>query len=198
MGSETPPRGDASHVAVLLAAGASTRLGTPKQLLTRDGEPLVRRTARLLLETSPRELVIVLGAQHAEVGAALHGLPHRSVVNDAWREGMASSLRCAAALVTAERVLIAVCDQPALEAAHLHALLAAGGCAATLHGDRPGVPAVLDAALWASAGTLQGDRGFAGLLGRRTGVVSLPQPALDLDIDTPQDLAAARSRGWID
>lgn len=189
---------DSEHAAVLLAAGGSTRLGRPKQLLTRDGEPLVRRAARLLLETMPRELVVVFGAQRDEIAKALQGMPHRAVANEAWAEGLSGSLRCAAAAVQASRVLIAGCDQPALQSAHLRRLLDAGGCAATRHGDRPGVPAVVDAALWAKAATLQGDRGLGALLAQRDDVLRLSLPELEHDIDTPEQLAVARARGWID
>lgn len=202
MGSEPAPArprnaGDA-HVAVLLAAGGSTRLGRPKQLLTREDEPLVRRVARLMLETAPRELVVVLGAHAGNVAAALRGLPHRAVFNEAWPEGLGGSLRRAAEVVAAPRVLIAVCDQPALGADHLHALLAAAPCAATSHGGRPGVPAVVDAELWARAASLSGDRGLAPLLAARPDLAMLSVPALEHDLDTPEQCAEARARGWID
>ncbi len=186
------------HVAVLLAAGASTRLGTPKQLLTRMGETLVRRAARMLHSTAPRELVVVLGAHRVLVEDALATAPVRIVVNDDWEEGIASSLRCAAAAIGANRVLIALCDQPALSAEHLHALLACDGCAATSYDGRPGVPAVVDAALWTHAATLRGDRGFAALLAQRNDVVRLAAPALFVDIDTPAQLAEARAHGLVD
>lgn len=192
MGSE----GD--HVAVLLAAGGSTRLGRPKQLLTRDGEPLVLRAARLLLETAPRELVIVLGAHRDAVAAALQGVPHRAVLNQAWRDGLAGSLRCAAAAIDAPRVLIAVCDQPTLRADHLRELLAARQCAATLHDGRPGVPAVVDAVRWSCARTLAGDRGLGPMLATCEHLAGYQFPDLRFDIDTADDVETARREGWLD
>lgn len=188
----------ADHVAVLLAAGASARLGTPKQLLTRNGETLVRRAARLLHSTAPRELVVVVGAHRELVEDALASAPVRIVSNDEWQEGIASSLRCAAAAIDAPRVLIALCDQPALTAEHLHALLACGACAATSYDGRPGVPAVVDAALWTQAASLHGDRGFGALLALRNDVVRVAAPELQVDIDTPEQLAAARAHGLLD
>lgn len=223
----TAPR---DHVAVLLAAGGSTRLGQAKQMLTRDGEALVRRAARLLLATAPRELVVVLGARHEEVGAALAGLPHRAVLNPDWRRGIASSLQAAAAALAGagdSPVLVALCDQPALEATHLERLLALAGprCAATLHDappapradashdavpapradashdalspQRAGVPALLDAATWRRVHELRGDRGFATLLDPRDCAL-LDAPGLRLDLDTPGDLAIARAQGLLD
>ena len=103
-----------------------------------------------------------------------------------------------AAAIGANRVLIALCDQPALSAEHLHALLACDGCAATSYDGRPGVPAVVDAALWTHAATLRGDRGFAALLAQRNDVVRLAAPALFVDIDTPAQLAEARAHGLVD
>ena len=69
MDAEPARVGTRAHVAVLLAAGGSTRLGQPKQLLTRDGEPLVRRMARLLSHTSPRRLYVIVGAHYDTFGA---------------------------------------------------------------------------------------------------------------------------------
>jgi molybdenum cofactor cytidylyltransferase len=187
------------HVAVLLAAGGSIRMGTPKQLLRRDGEPLVRHVARLLLATQPRELVVVLGAHREAVAQALDGLAHRCVVNDAWASGLASSLRVAAAQVVADRILIAVCDQPALDGTHLERLLSARTpCAATDYAGRGGVPAVVDRWLWGQVDALKGDRGLTRLLNEHHDLTCFDFPELDFDLDTPADLAAARLRGWID
>jgi molybdenum cofactor cytidylyltransferase len=186
------------HVAVLLAAGGSTRLGQPKQLLTRDGEALVRRVARLLLATAPRELVVVLGAHRDDISAALHGIAHRAIVNDQWQQGLASSVRLAATHVRAARVLICVCDQPALDAHHLSALLATPGCAATLHGNRPGVPAIADERLWLRATELSGDRGLGAFFAQRDDCTRFDFPELHADIDTAAHLETARSQGWID
>src|SRR5688572_9052814 len=129
MGADKPAEPHATtahaHVAVLLAAGASTRLGQPKQLLTRRGEPLVRIVARLLAGTTPRQLLVVLGAHAREISAAIGDVPHRTVVNADFADGLASSLHCAAAALRDMHaaVLVAACDQPALDAAHLAALL---------------------------------------------------------------------------
>ena len=62
------------HAALVLAAGAARRLGRSKQLLTRDGEPLVRRAARIALQTAPRRCVVVVGADADLVMEALRGL----------------------------------------------------------------------------------------------------------------------------
>jgi molybdenum cofactor cytidylyltransferase len=206
MGSESYAlqRGDA-HVAVLLAAGGSTRLGRPKQLLTREGEALVRRAARLLLDTGPHALFVVLGAQASTVSAALAGLPHRALVNDAFASGMASSLRLAAAAVqgSSRPVLISTCDQPGIELAHLETLLAAArtspiGCAAASYGERCGIPAAVRADAFQRCSTLSGDRGLGNWLNTQADLLRIELGEARLDIDTQADVERARAAGWLD
>lgn len=194
-----------AHAAVVLAAGGSRRLGRPKQLLTRDGEALVRRTVRLATATQPARLVVVTGAHAAEVMAALAGFEVEPAHNPAWAGGMATSLQVAARTLAGfdGAVLVLVCDQPALQAAHLRQLLdgttrSRAACAATRHGERLGVPAVVTPALLASAGDLQGDLGFGARLTALADVSVLDAPELARDIDTPADVVAAVAEGWLD
>jgi len=197
------------HVAVVLAAGGSTRLGRPKQLLLRADEPLVHRAARLAAATAPRRLFVVLGADSAAVAQALHGLPATRVDNPHWQAGLATSLQCVAPhlLGHAGPVLVIGCDQPALEVEHLHALLegaqaSPSGCAACLHDGLPGIPAVVPGGWFDGDGNLatSGDRGFGARL-RALPAASrfdLDVPGLALDVDTPHDLDTAVARGWLD
>lgn len=152
-----------AHALIVLAAGGSVRLGRPKQLLTRDGEPLVRRAVRIGLATQPRRAIVVLGAHREAIAPTLADLSCEVAMHAAWRDGLAASLRAGAARLGDHRgpVLILVCDQPALDGHHLDALLggaahAASRCAATLHAGQPGVPAVVPAALL--AGVVNGHR----------------------------------------
>ncbi len=212
-----------SHAAVVLAAGASRRLGRPKQALCRDGEPLLRRSARLAADSGALRTVVVLGAGAADLRAQLHGLPVEILLNPDWAEGLGASLRCAARALDgfAGDWLVLGCDQPALQAAHLARLLegaqqAASGCAATVHDDAPdsapsprplpprsarlGSPALIAAALWPQAAQFQGDRGFGAMLSAHSAgaVWRLHAPELALDLDTPADVAEAIARGWVD
>ncbi|MBD9378897.1 nucleotidyltransferase family protein [Pseudoxanthomonas sp. PXM04] len=198
-----------AHDAVVLAAGGSRRLGQPKQLLTREGETLVRRGVRLAMETAPRRLLVIVGGHAEAVSAAVRDLPADILFNPEWEEGLASSLRLAAATLASTRAdsssacLLLACDQPALEAAHLAALregFIVRGCAATRHGEGRGVPAWVPAELLAQASSLRGDRGLRGLLAARADehIALLDAPELARDIDTPDDLREARRRGWID
>lgn len=195
------------HVAVVLAAGGSTRLGRPKQLLTRDGETLVHRAARLALASGAAARVrVIVGAHADDVVAAVRDLPVECLVNPRWNEGLAGSMRVAVdALAAHDRAtLLLTCDQPALDLAHLRALLAAAraapsGSAATRFGDRVGVPAVVAPAVLRAARTVQGDRGLRNVLNATgAGVIACDAPDLGIDIDTPEDVAEAVSRGWLD
>ncbi|AER57457.1 hypothetical protein DSC_14065 [Pseudoxanthomonas spadix BD-a59] len=198
------------HVAVVLAAGGSRRLGgRPKQLIERDGETLVQRALRLARETAPARLLLVVGAHADQIAAAGRADDVQVVLNGHWRQGLGSSVRAACEVLAvdaagASRCLLLACDQPALQRAHLEALLqaadgAASGCAGSVHGTRMGVPAVVAMARLLTARP-QGDAGLRELLNAlppaQVGRVQAPELALDLD--TPADLADAARRGWID
>ena len=86
----------AAVVAVVLAAGGSTRLGRPKQLLTREGETLVHRAARLALASGASRVLVVVGAKADDVARAVSDLTVECVVNAQWRTGLAGSVRIAA------------------------------------------------------------------------------------------------------
>lgn len=188
---------DAVHGAVLLAAGTSSRLGRPKQLVEVGAEPLLRRAARALLATSPLALVVVLGHDADALHARIAGLPLQCVLARDYAEGIAASLRAGIAALPAgcDGALVALTDQPALDAAHLLALCdawralpdraAASGYAGVL-----GVPAVLPRGWFDDIARLRGDVGARMLLRARADqVASVPAPALEHDLDTPADLA---------
>lgn len=198
------------HVAVVLAAGGSRRLrGPAKQLIQRDGEPLVQRALRLARQTAPARLLLVVGAHAEQIAAAGRADDVQVVLNGHWRKGLGSSVRAASRALAvdaagASRCLLLVCDQPALQRAHLEALLqaadgAASGCAGTVHGTRLGVPAVVTIARLLAARP-QGDAGLRELLNALppAQVGRMQAPELALDLDTPADLAEAARRGWID
>lgn len=198
----------AGHVAVVLAAGGSRRLGRSKQLLTCAGEPLVRRAARLALATAPARVLVIVGAEADAVSGALGELPVETVVNPDWAQGLSASLRVAAETLAARAgaCLVLGCDQPVLAAQHLRRLLvlaqdAASGSAGTVHGDGLGVPAVVPVA-WLDdrAPGARGDQGLRAALRAlpAADVGRLEAPELQLDIDTPEQLRAAIAVGWVD
>ena len=196
----------ASHVAVILAAGGSRRLGRSKQLLTAEGETLVARAARMASATGAAATYVITGAGHDTVRDALAGSDAKVVYNPAWPTGMAGSLLVASQVLagSAAPVLVLAVDHPGLGVSHLVTLLGTHALdpsrdVATGYADTFGIPAVLRASMFARAGELVGDRGFKSLWAspeHRPNVVSAP--ALLDDLDTPEDLDRAIAAGLLD
>ncbi len=184
-------------VAAVLAAGASMRLGRPKQLIALDGEPLVRRAARLARASSCTEVAVVLGAHADAIAPTLDGLGVEVLENPLWPEGMGSSVRAAVGWALAEcaqALLLVVCDQPRLTTAHLDALIAHRGRVGSSYLGVVGVPALFPAVDFPALAMVRGDRGARTLL---AGAASIDWPDGAIDVDTDDDLAKLtdRSRG---
>ena len=191
--------------AIILAAGASSRLGQPKQLLTIDGESLLRRTSRLALEAEFCPVVVVLGSNAKQFEPQLHNLEVRTVWNQAWQNGMASSLKCGLEALEAlgpapANLLILVCDQPKLTLPvlqalrHKHQSSGAQITASSYSGAR-GVPAIFSQAIFPQLASLRGDQGARRVIAHhqdRVETVDFPGGADD--IDTPDDLQHADLR----
>ncbi len=184
---------------ILLAAGSSQRFGADKQSTLIGGVPMLTRATRLLLDAGLVMPIVVLGPRAADHRSLLAGLPLRIVENSAAASGMASSLVAAlnAALDAAghcDAIIITVCDQPAVTAAHLRALVAAwrstgSSIVASSYSGTGGVPALFAAKHFAELRQLHGDRGAGPLLARHADSVHLiPLPGGEVDIDTPADL----------
>jgi molybdenum cofactor cytidylyltransferase len=185
---------------VLLAAGASRRLGEPKQLLRLAGQTLVRRAALAALGSRAERVLVVTGARAAEVAAALDGLAVECVRCARWEAGLAASLRTGIETALAHgdvSVLALLADQPAVDSALLDALIAkhAAGAeiAACEYGGEPGVPALFAPHFARKLLALEGDRGAKALLVReRAHRALVPFPDGALDVDTREDWDRAR------
>jgi molybdenum cofactor cytidylyltransferase len=189
----------AGIAAVVLAAGASTRLGKPKQLIQMEGEPLLRRTARLAADAGCSPVFVVLGFEAERMRAQLEGLAATAVVNERWPEGMGSSLRRGMEAVCALEkqpagVLLLVCDQANLTVEHLRRLLAEHGgdeqrIAASAYAGRSGVPAVFGRRFYAELLAVEGDRGAREVIERQAGRIrTISWAAGERDLDEPEDL----------
>ncbi|WP_239137178.1 nucleotidyltransferase family protein [Sphaerisporangium rufum] len=183
---------------MLLAAGAGTRLGTPKAAVRFAGERLADRGARLLREGGCAPVLVVVGAAVLEVPGAL------TVRNPDWATGMGSSLRAGLAALppAAGAVVIALADQPLVGAEAVRRLVAAwhGGAAIAVaaYGGAPRNPVLVareHVAAVARAAT--GDAGARPFLRAHPELVTLVNcddagdPA---DIDTPEDLGRLSAR----
>jgi molybdenum cofactor cytidylyltransferase len=202
-GSGVPPR-PFRFGAIILAAGASTRMGSPKQLLELDGKPLLIRAVEAALDSLAWPVVVVLGAHAEKIRPVLAPFPVLITENPAWAEGMAASLR--AGITTLQQfsrhldaAVVALCDQPAFSAATIAALVTAQkesgrSIVAARYAGRHGAPALFLARHFAELGALTGEEGARALLnGDPNQVASVDLPELALDLDTPADVAAAKA-----
>ena len=193
-----PARDATGLCSVVLAAGASRRLGRPKQLLPHGGVPLVRAIALVLLGApSIGRVGVVTGSEHEAVEAAVAGLATDVLANTAWEEGMASSVRTAVAWavsVGAEGLLIALVDQVRLSVEHVEALALAWRtgtvASASGYGGTVGVPALFDKRAFGALLALEGDRVGAKVFRGREDVAIVPWEDGLVDIDTPDDVRA--------
>lgn len=171
---------------VILAAGASTRLGRPKQLVRINGETLLERSVRLALDAGYERITVVLGAHADEIKRACHLVPSTILLNEDWNTGLSSSLRCGIRSLTAvQGALIMTCDMPSVTAQHLNRLTAAGELCASHYSGHNGIPAYIPASLFGAIASLAGDRGAHSLLCDATGI---ELPGGEFDIDTPEDI----------
>lgn len=197
------PQADSIPVpAILLAAGASTRLGRPKQLLRLpafDSKTLLDHAVALARASGASPIFVVLGAHAEEIILECDLLDCILIRNEAWAEGMASSLRVGIAAVlenasSASGAMVLVCDQPGLSAEYLVRLLEAHNVdgnriAASRYAGRAGVPAIFPRAVFPALLELQGDQGARVLLQQGgTGVFAIDFPGGELDLDSPEDL----------
>jgi molybdenum cofactor cytidylyltransferase len=191
--------------AIVLAAGASTRMRRQKLLLPMgDGRPLVRLAVEQVLAAGVDDAVVVLGREAEAVALALAGLPVRTVVNPRFAEGQATSLRAGldALRPGTEGAVIALGDQPLPDPTIIRRLVAtfrASGrpVVVPVYRDGRGNPVLFAVALFDELRAVTGDRGGRGVIARDpTRVAEVPVDApMPADIDTPEDYEAARRRG---
>lgn len=203
-----PGHGEAAAVAgIVLAAGRSTRMGAGNKLLQEvRGKPLVRHAVEAQIASRAAPVIVVTGHQQDEVRAALAGLDVTFAHNPAFAEGLASSLKAGLAALPKEGpgVVVSLGDMPNVTAGVIDRLAQAFAdrpdalaVAPTLLGQR-GNPVLLARKLFAEVAKLSGDQGARRLLdaaGDAVEEIALDDPAIALDIDTPEALKALTGQG---
>lgn len=186
--------------AVVLAAGASTRLGTPKQLLRFNGESLVRGAVRAVLEAGCAPVVVVVGDLAARLDDELDGLEVVTAQNEQSSLGLGTSIRCGVEGVLSARgdiaaVVLLACDQPFVDAQTITTLIDAWRrsdkrIAASQYADTAGIPALFSRACFDALLALPNDSGAKPLITSHlndTVLVSFARGEIDIDI--PADIA---------
>lgn len=195
---------------ILLAAGASTRFTDgPKQRARVDGEPMLRRAARVAVDAGA-PVSVVLGAHAAELHELLDGLPVQRVVNPDWAEGLGTSIACGVRHVQqrhagSSAVLLCLADQPRVDAAalarilHIHQHYPERIVCAD-HGTVLGPPCLFPRAYFPELARCTGPVGAGRLLeahARLRMALRMPEAAIDIDTtDDLQRLQAPQPRPW--
>jgi molybdenum cofactor cytidylyltransferase len=188
--------------AIILAAGASKRMGEPKQLLALEGQPLIVRAVEATLASVTWPVVVVLGAHAEKIRPLLALHPILIAENPAWAEGMASSLRAGITTLlqfsrSIDGALVALCDQPAFSPGVIAELLSAQhatgrSIVAARYNGRNGAPALFLREHFSALAALTGEEGARALLNTPSeNLATIELPALAVDLDTPEDFAAA-------
>ncbi len=189
---------------VILAAGASSRMGTPKQLLELEGKTLLTRTIEAALASTAWPVVVVLGANAEKIRATISRLPVLVAENPAWSEGMAASIRTGVTTLqqfsrSLDAGIFALCDQPAFSADTIARLIdtqrqSGRGIVASHYSGRNGAPALFLREHFPGLAALTGEEGARAMLnGDPAHVAAVELPALATDLDTPEDYAAAKA-----
>src|SRR6202034_2235384 len=159
--------------AMVLPAGASSRFGSPKQLVRFERQPLIQRVIAGATELAGRAVTVVLGAYAAEMASTLPPDSASIIVTRAWQRGIASSTRAAVARLpgACDGVLLLLADQPLVGSHSLNRLAAAWrrqprSIVASRYGAVTGVPAIFPRWCFSDLGALRGDQGARVLLRR--------------------------------
>lgn len=193
-------RSEPKVAGLLLAAGGSSRLGRPKQLVEFRGKTLIRRAAESLIEAGCSPVVVVLGGEIDGSSRALDCLDVEIVVNENWEDGVGSSIargieRILEIAPSSDAVLITLCDQPHVTGEKLRPFLerfsheSAAVIAAEYDG-LVGVPALFPKVLFPKLRALTGDKGAREIIRNSPDAMTIPLPEAGIDIDTPNDFEA--------
>jgi len=175
---------------IILAAGSSSRLGRPKQLLELNGKTLLQKSIATALEVS-KNVIVVLGANEKLIHPTISDFPIEIVLNKNHLEGMSSSIRTGMSVLEKKKynaALIMLCDQPYVDVFLLEKMISFFEkselpiIAAEYEG-KVGVPAIFDVSLFPKLKKLEGQKGAKALI--MTNLKNVEK--VEIDIDTEED-----------
>jgi molybdenum cofactor cytidylyltransferase len=185
---------------LILAAGASTRLGQPKQLVRLDGRPLLHTMVSHAVAVAGHAVTVVVGAHAQELAMLLKHSPASVIVNRYWQEGIGASIRFGIAALppACDAVLVMLADQVGVSSDDLKRLVSAwkrqdNSIIAGLYSGTVGVPAIFPRWCFSDLASLRGDVGAKRVLQRYSDrLVRVPMPNAATDLDTPEQLEELR------
>jgi molybdenum cofactor cytidylyltransferase len=191
--------------AVVLAAGSSSRMGRPKQLISIDDETLLQKTINAAVQAGAKRTVVVIGANQEAVRESASTADIEFIYNPEWENGMGSSLKCGMTLVIAqfpeaEAVLLMVCDQPLLEADHLKKMVdkfvaTKAPIVASFYSGGNGVPVLFHQSLFHQLLTIPDEQGAKRIVEQNPALVkAVDFPNGAVDLDTPDDWKKFQNR----
>jgi molybdenum cofactor cytidylyltransferase len=184
--------------AIILAAGQSSRLGIPKQLLHHHGKTLLQHTIDVAKQASLQPIIVVLGANYEQLAKEIDMTGIHAVRNDDWHTGIASSICCGINNLleidpSSNAAILMVCDQPHINASLLHDLQntqksTGKMIVASKYADTNGIPALFHKNLFDILLKLSGDTGAKKIMQQYPHLLTtVPFPLGSIDIDTLED-----------
>jgi molybdenum cofactor cytidylyltransferase len=184
---------------IILAAGSSSRLGQPKQLLKSNEVPLLLKTVQASLDAQLQHVIVVLGSNYETHKQLIKHLAVEIINHEEWAKGMGSSLKAGLNLLLknhpqAKAAIVTVCDQPFITAVHLSSLAdkyheTRKEIIASRYNQVFGVPALFDHSLFDELLNLEDTQGAKALIQKHLNQVAFVDwPEGAIDIDTPDDL----------
>lgn len=183
-----------SIAVIILAAGRSARLGSPKQLLSYRGKTLLQHTIDTALESQASPILVVLGSGKDAIKKELEQKQVFILENSSWESGMASSISCGITNLQelapeSEAAILMVCDQPFVNAKLLNNLITKHketrqSIVASSYANTLGTPALFHQSLFSELLVLEGESGAKSLIKKyslQTGFVSFDQGSIDID-----------------
>ncbi|SDC80727.1 molybdenum cofactor cytidylyltransferase [Algoriphagus faecimaris] len=183
---------------ILLAAGSSSRLGSPKQLIEFQGKKLLQKAVEEGLKSKVDSMVVVLGWNPELIKSSFDPKKTPFVVNTNWEEGMASSMQTGLRFLMEkedpDQVILMLCDQPFVDVSLLDRMILdkeepRKGIVACAYSDTLGVPALFDKHYFEELMALKGSEGAKKvILSHVEEVIAIDFPEGEIDLDTKEDL----------
>jgi len=180
---------------IILAAGASSRMGAPKQLLLVDGKTLIKRTCDTAMDTPCHPIVLVLGANRNLIRKETERMPITVIDNPQWENGMSSSIKMglAGAYMTEkaiEAVVFLTVDMPYVSTELINKMIEKAKSdekieiVACKYENQMGIPVLFKRSLFTNLLELSGDEGAKKVVVKnkdKVAFIDFPQGKLDLD-----------------